>query len=231
MRFASCLLCCCLLPGCAEKYEIKAAVPEKALPNKAALAVVRIDVGGSIAGSGVVVTPQGHIVTASTTFPRYRTGEITVGEDRIKASVVAIDGRHQLALLKSERPLAVWAKFGPAGGPARDVSARIVGYAVVQSEPPMAERRNCSSRIEDPHYRGDSADDLDLHDLLVTETMNDVEGLKIGGSAVFVLDDGRLAGVVIGRMRTFGPSPLLAIPSATVRSFLGSRQIAVPSED
>lgn len=224
--FAVIAVCCADVPPADARRP-----PEPALARETAEAVVRIDVGGRITGSGVVVTPQGHVITSSGTILGYQGRPITVGEDRIPATVVAVDDRHRIALLAAARPLPRWARLSDAPGPSRNDPARIVAYADMASDPPMVERRNCAARVDDPHFRGDSSDGLDLHDLLIADMTGDIEGFKQEGAAVFSLPAGRLAGVVIGRLRTSGPTRLIAMPSSAVRALLDSCRIAVPPAD
>ncbi|HSD12413.1 MAG TPA: trypsin-like peptidase domain-containing protein [Patescibacteria group bacterium] len=218
---------CCANPVTADARR----PPEPTLPQAAVEAVVRVDVGGRITGSGIVITPQGHVVTSSGTILGYQGRPITVGEDRVPATVVAVDDRHQIALLAAARPLPRWARLDAAPGPARDDPARIVAYADMSSEPSMVERRSCAARVGDPHFHGDSSDSLDLHDLLIADMTGEIEGFKQEGAAVFSLRTGRLAGVVIGRLRTTGMTRLIAMPASTAGALLDSRRIAVPPAD
>ncbi len=219
---------CCANPSPADARR----PPEPVLPQATAEAAVRVDVGGRITGSGVVVSPQGHVITSSGTVIGWQGRPVTVGEDRIRATVVAVDERHELALLLAERPLPRWARLETGDGPARNDPARIVAYADMSSEPSMVARRSGAARVDDPHFRGDSSGDLDLRDLLIASMTDDIEGFKQEGAAVFALRTGRLAGVVIGRLRSPGGLVrLIAMPAPVVRAFLDSRQVPVPPAD
>jgi hypothetical protein len=188
--------------------------------------VVRLDVGGHYSGTAIVVTPDGYVLTSPRNVVGAKYFPLTVGDAKIPARLVAIDEKHDFAVLKADKPLPRWAMLETAPGPAKGDKARIAGYVSMMSDPPMIERKHAEGTVTDPHFKGESAGNLDLSDLLIIRRTGEGEAPKTDGSAVFSAKTGRLIGITIGKT---GSGAYIAIPSAVIRTFLASQNIAVPS--
>jgi hypothetical protein len=198
------------------------------LPRSALESVVRLDAGGSYRGSAVVVSTQGYLVTSREAVRGYKFGnDFTVTDARCKAKVVAVDDAHEIALVHAECALHDAAVFE---GAARRQAGRasIVRYVDTGSSPPMIERRERPARVSDPHFSGQSSGTLDLHDLLIV-AVNGTEysGVERNGTAVFLPETGRFAGIVIGTMGGVVPTRLIVIPAATIAAFLATKDVSV----
>lgn len=200
--------------------------PKKDPVAQSADAVIRVDVGGHFSGSGIAVTPDGHVLTSPRTVFGAKYFPVTVSNAKIPARVIAIDEKHDVAVLKADKPLPRWVALEASPGPAKGDKARFVFWVSAMSDPPMIERRNADGTVSDPHYKGESAGDLDLSDLLIVKRTDDSgDAPKTEASAVFSVKTGRLIGVTIGKT---GSGAYIAIPAATMRTFLEAKGITVP---
>ncbi len=207
--------------------DARADTPKKDPAAQSAETVVRVDVGGHFSGTGIAVTPDGHVLTSPRTVLGAKYFPVTVGDAKIPARVIAIDEKHDIAVLRAEKPLPRWVALEPAAGAAKGDRARVTGYVSAMSDPPMIERKHADGTVADPHYKGESAGELDLSDLLIVKRSGDSgDAPKTEASAVFSAKTGRLIGVTIGKT---GSGAYIAIPAATVRSFLEAKAITVPS--
>lgn len=206
--------------------DARAESPKKDPVAQSAETVVRVDVGGHFSGTGIAVTPDGHVLTSPRTVLGAQYFPVTVGDAKIPAKLVAVDQKHDIAVLKAEKPLARWAELDSSPGPAKGDKARFVCWVSAMSDPPMIERKQADGAVTDPHFKGESAGDLDLSDLLIVKKLGEGENPKTEASAVFSAKTGRLTGVVIGKTAN---GAFIAIPAATVRTFLASKNITVPS--
>lgn len=206
--------------------DVRAEPSKKDAVAPAVESVIRVDVGGHFSGTGIVVTAEGHVLTSPRNVAGAQYFPITVGDAKIPAKLVAIDERHDYAVLKAEKPLPRWAALETAPGPAKGDKARIAGYVSIMSDPPMIERKHVEGTVTDPHFKGESAGNLDLSDLLIVKKTGEGEAPKTDGSAAFSTKTGMLIGITIGKT---GSGAYIAIPATTIRSFLQSKNIAVPS--
>lgn len=189
-------------------------------------AVIRVDVGGHFSGTGIAVTPDGHVLTSPRTVLGAQYFPITVGDAKVPAKLVAIDQKHDIAVLKADKPLPRWVALEASPGPAKGDKARFACWVSAMSDPPMIERKQSDGTVADPHFKGESAGDLDLSDLLIVKKSGEGENPRTDASAVFSVKTGRLTGVVIGKNAA---GAYIAIPAATVRTFLEAKAITVPS--
>lgn len=207
--------------------DARADTPKKDPVAQSADAVIRVDVGGHFSGTGIAVTPDGHVLTSPRTVLGAKYFPVTVGDAKIPARLVAIDEKHDVAVLKADRPLPRWVTPESAAATAKGDKARVIGYVSAMSDPPMIERKHADGTVSDPHFKGESAGDLDLSDLLIVKRSGDSgDAPKTDASAVFSVKTGRLIGVTIGKT---GSGAYIAIPAATVRSFLEAKAITVPA--
>jgi hypothetical protein len=225
----------CTVTGlfCAD-HTSAAAPPKKASDAAAAPqvveSVVRIDSGGNFSGTGVVVTPEGHVVTNTRTVTGYPYATFTVGTARIKAAVVLIDQKHDLAVLKAETPLPRWATLETAAGPSKDEPVRLYAFNYRGSDPPMIDFKSAPFKVDDPHYKGESAGTMDLSDLLIVRLAATNADFRTDGAPVFSSKNGRLLGVAIGKLDPT-TSALVAMPASSVRALLVSKGISVPAAE
>ncbi len=189
--------------------------------------VVRIDNNGTFMGTGVVLTPEGHVITTTRVSNDAVSQRFTVGAARTKAVLLVNDSNHGLAILKMETPLPRFATLDSGAGPAKNDAVRVIARLYKGSEPPMIELRSTGARVEDPHFRGDSATNMDLSDLLVIRLDGDGFDYGATGYAVFSPTSGWLQGIVIGRFE-FGQNRLLAMSAPTIRKLFEDNKIALP---
>lgn len=231
MRLHHVLLFSCVLSTLALTTSAQAAPPPK--PADATLApqvtetIVRIDNNGNFVGSGVVVTSEGHVVTTTRVANDQAYQSFTVGPANVKATIVVYDPKHGLAILKAATPLPRWATLDTPPGPAKNDATCVIGRLYRTSDPPMVELRNGPAKIEDPHFRGESAASMDLSDIMIVRLDGDGFDFNATSYPVFSPKTGRLQGIVIGKIE-FGQNRLLAMPTATIRALLESKKIAIP---
>ncbi len=191
-------------------------------------AVVRINNNGNFVGTGVVLTPKGHIITTGKVANDQAFQSFTIGPARTKAKIIVHDSKHDLVVLLAETPLPRWATLDVGPGPAKNDVAYVIARVYKGSDPPMIELRTASARIEEPHFSGDSATALDLSDLLIVRLDGDGFDYSGTGYAVVSPKTGRLQGIMIGRIE-FGQNRLLAMSAATIRTVCESNKIVLPS--
>lgn len=222
-------LLACASPGIASARQPP---PDAAMAEQVLSSVVRVDVGGMFHGSGVVVTPEGHIVVALRTIQGYEYGAVTVCSQRFPARVVAVDRRRGIAILFAQRPAdqtgpMPYARLDLPAAVARDEAVRLAGYADTGSEPPMIARRTCPARVSDPHFRGEASGDDDVDDLLIVHQTDTPDRLRTEGMPVFSSRSGRILGIVVGKTG-YGTSDLIAMPSSKIADTLSRQHIAIP---
>ncbi|HTK04719.1 MAG TPA: trypsin-like peptidase domain-containing protein [Candidatus Eisenbacteria bacterium] len=220
----------CASPGVADARPTQ---PDAAMTEQVLSTVVRVDVGGYFRGSGVVVTPEGHIVVAIRTIHGYEYSAVTVGAPRYPARILAVDRRRGIAVLLAVRPAdqagpMPYARLDVPATVSRDDPARLAGYAETGSDPPMIARRTMPARVNDPHFRGEASGDDDVDDLLIARPADQPDRLRADGMPLFSSRSGRLLGVVIGRTGD-GSNDLIAMPSSKIAATLTRLTIALPN--
>lgn len=201
--------------------------PRPALEAAVLGSVVRVDMGGRFRGAGIAVDPR-HVVTALGILDEYEfhRRRATVGASRIPGRVTAVDAARGLALIRTERPLTRWASLSETADFAHGAPAVVVGYADVDSEPPMVEMRQVDASVDNAHFHGESTGELNLHDVMTVSSANASE-VRRRGAAVFDPSTGRVAGMVIGSMmeNPRANSPFIAVSAPTLRAFLAAHGV------
>ena len=207
--------------------------PDAAASEQVLSAVVRVDVGGYFRGSGVVVTPEGHVVVATRTIHSHEYSAVTVGAQRYPARVLVVDRRRGIAVLLAVRPAdqantpMPYARLDAPATVARDEMARLAGYAETGSDPPMIARRTNPARVADPHFRGEASGEDEVDDLLIARPADQPDRLRADGMPLFSSRSGRLLGVVIGRTG-HDTNDLIVMPASKIADTLARQHIALP---
>jgi hypothetical protein len=185
--------------------------------------VVRIYVGGSYAGSGVVVSKDGHVVASLRTvlnrLGNQSTSVLSVDDGTVRARIIGQDASHDLVLLKADRTYRSVAVMGGRDEARSMEAAVIIGYTEILGEPPFVEKRVLEGFVTQTRYQGESVSGLDFGDTsLVGIRDSERNRVKEAGSAVFLAESRKLLGLGIGKM--WSGNELVVMPADTIRLLL-----------
>lgn len=193
-------------------------------------ATVRIDANGYFAGTGIVISDGGHVLTSVQVISGWRYAKYTVGNERLPAAVAAIDEAHGIAILCSSAAVGKPAKLATERSP-KNAPVLINGFKVASSDPPLLVRRREPGYVFQPSFRGESSSALDLHDLIIVRLKGDDRFRpKAEGMPVISTKTGRVEGVVIGHIeRSDGNgNDVMVMPASVAETFLRSKGVALP---
>lgn len=182
--------------------------------------VVRLYVDGRYAGSGVVISQDGRIVTARRIL-KSRTDKprITVDDGVVTATLVAEDAPHDLALIKADKTYVSAAQLETRSNVGAMDSAVIIGFSEILGEPPMVEKRSLEGFVSKVRYSGESVSGLDLSDIsMVTGRINDRVRIEERGAAIFMEGSRKLLGIGIGK--TWSSDEIMVMPAETIKALI-----------
>jgi hypothetical protein len=199
--------------------------PPALIPAAQMGTVLRVNMQKRLRGTAVVVNEH-HLATTSMILEGYAHEKnlVTVGPERLSATVIAVDEVAGLAVIRTPHSLPQATVFAPIADDLRD--AMMVGYMEVATLDNI-ELLQFSAHVSNVNSNVETTGVVDTRGALELRAGRNTIGFWRGGAAVLEPGTGRFLGVVVGshHVDDLMAGPFYAIPSTKVMAFLDKHGI------